>query len=332
VPSRIESALKSLRFRAIRRFKVALVRNMKSLLDLAGVAHFPVLLRVYLKFWEKSLLFRKLSWLNEFREIVDYLQIDDPLSELASEKLTIVIMCHPKDIDLLNESIKGAIMSVRNVLEEIVVVSPEPIDVDYFDTEVPIRNLLDAEILAWNSNSVQDQKFLEGQRTWILQQVLKIKTALLLERDYLLILDSDTILSSRRKFVCESKQLLFFSYEYHSPYIRHYKKFQPSQGEVGLSFVTHHQIWQADIVKEIWGGTGLFDWLESADSNHPNSVSEYHTYGTYIFNAHPSRFTWARWGNIPISKKLHQLAANSGRQIQPSVQERANSISLHAYS
>ena len=144
MPSRIESALKSLRFRAIRRFKVALVRNMKSLLDLAGVAHFPVLLRVYLKFWEKSLLFRKLSWLNEFREIVDYLQIDDPLSELASEKLTIVIMCHPKDIDLLNESIKGAIMSVRNVLEEIVVVSPEPIDVDYFDTEVPIRNLLDA--------------------------------------------------------------------------------------------------------------------------------------------------------------------------------------------
>jgi Family of unknown function (DUF6492) len=290
------------------------------------------LLQVYMTIWEKKNNFFKFTWSNEFREIVDYMQPNNPLARDSVQRLSVAILCHQKDLDLLPICIKGVIDNIEDDLEEIVIVSPAPIDVDNLTEGISVRNLLDAEFINDELVAEIKRKFGKLQFTWVLQQVVKIRVALSLNVEYLLILDSDTILTHPRKFAGESRQILSISYEYHSPYIRHYERFKPAHKQLGLSFVTHHQIWQGDIVGKIWGGSGLDDWLGLADGSSPNSLSEYHTYGTFLINEFPNRFVWARWGNRPISKSKDFLNLNMDTESVDLKWGRSNSISVHNYS
>jgi len=324
--------LRDFRFRVERRAKKDFVRVFKKICDFLKITEAPYFLQVYTTIWKKKNNFFRFTWSNEFREIVDYLQSNNPLARDSTQRLSVAILCHQKDLDLLSACIQGAINNIEDDLEEIIIVSPAPIDVDKLFHQVSIRNILDAEII---SDGMIDQiklKFGKDQFTWVLQQVLKIRVALMLNVDYLLVLDSDTILTHPRKLVGESRQILSISYEYHSPYVRHYKRFKPRHNEIGLSFVTHHQVWQSDIVRKIWGGSGLDDWLALADASHPNSISEYHTYGTFLINEFPNRLVWARWGNRPVSKSQDFLHSSMTRESADLKRGRPNSISVHNYS
>ena len=320
------------RFRVERRSKIEFVRLFKKICDFMKITEASVLLQVYTTIWKKRNDYFKFTWSNEFREIVDYLQPNNPLATDLTQCLSVMILCHQKDLDLLPTCIQGVINSIDDDLEEIIIVSPTPINLDKLVQNILIRNILDAEVISDELVHEIKRKFGKDHFTWVLQQVVKIRVALLLNVEYLLVLDSDTILTHPRKLAGESRQILSMSYEYHSPYVRHYERFKPSHKEVGLSFVTHHQIWQRDVVRRIWGGSGLDDWLALADGSHPNSVSEYHTYGTFLINEFPNRFVWARWGNRPVSKNKYFLNSNLNIEAVDLKWGRPNSISIHNYS
>lgn len=323
---------KDLSYRIVRRAKRDFVIFSKGFLDLLNIKELPIIFRSYRFLWNKLACFRKLKWKHELREIADYLQLDNPLRSSPVQDISVGILCHPKDLKLLRLCIEGAIANIEDNLSQIFIVSPQEIDFQNFNYGIPIVNLLDSDLVDEVLLEKLKSKFGSVQFTWILQQVLKIRLALKLDVSRVLILDSDTVLTSPRKFTDESVQILSISYEYHSHYVNHYKKFKPTHQELGVSFVTHHQLWQRDIAAAIWGGKGLDRWLESADTTHPNSISEYHTYGTFLINEFPGRFIWARWGNKPVSKQNFILHERLTLDRATMVKGRPNSISVHDYS
>ena len=265
-----------------------------------------------------------------FKKFVDSMVPVDPLIELPNEKssLTVMIPCSSKDFPMLPTVIYAARSNIRNPILEITVVTP--------DVELVPKNLGSVKILSDNhflgqpkvKNLLADIKMDSG---WIKQQLIKILFCLQSTESNILILDADTILTKPKLYVSGNTQILSFAYEYHSPYIQHLKSFFPLVHDFGLTFVTHHQLWQKDIVEDIWSGDRLNDWLESMDRNQLSPVSEYNTYGLYAYNFFPARIRLSRFANEQFSRKILE---NTGGELDKvsSLFPDSCSISIHSYS
>jgi hypothetical protein len=265
-----------------------------------------------------------------FKKFIDSMVPVDPLIELPNEKpgITVMIPCSSKDFPMLPTVIFAARSNIRNPILEIVVVTP---DVDLVPKNLgPIKIMSDNHFLGQQKvkNLLTNLKLDSG---WIKQQLIKILFCLQSAETNILVLDADTILTKPKLYVSGNMQILSFAYEYHSPYIQHLKRFLPFVHDFGLTFVTHHQLWQKDIVHDIWSGSGLKDWLHSMDKNELSPISEYNTYGLYMYNFHSERVRLSRFANEQFSRKLLE---NFDEDLEAACAKFPDScsISIHSYS
>lgn len=82
------------------------------------------------------------------------------------------------------------------------------IDIREIRSTIPIRVLLDTDVVNQDLVAKIKSTFPDGQHSWVLQQIVKISAALELDKEFLLVLDSDTVLTRPRTFVGKSTQLL----------------------------------------------------------------------------------------------------------------------------
>jgi hypothetical protein len=254
----------------------------------------------------------------------------DPLIEVPDKEssLTVMIPCSSKDFLILPIVIQAARSNIRNPILEIVVVTPE--------VELVPKNLGSIKIISDYhflgqpkvKKLLADLKMDSG---WIKQQLIKILFCLQSTESNILILDADTILTKPKLYVSGNKQILSFAYEYHLPYIQHLKSFLPLVHDFGLTFVTHHQLWQKDIVNDIWSGDRLNDWLQSMDKNQLSPISEYNTYGLYAYNFSQDRIRLSRFANEQFSRKMLEEAIPELDKVS-SLFPNSCSISIHSYS
>jgi hypothetical protein len=174
------------------------------------------------------------------------------------------------------------------------------------------------------------QNFPKSQYNWIIQQLLKIKTTLNYAVEHnILIMDSDTVLTQPILFVNGNRQILSITREYHRQYVMQYQTFSNSNFDLGFSFVTHHQLWQRDIVEDLWGNDRLEQWLKAADLSSSSSISEYHSYGSHLVRKFPNRFAYSNWGNIELSRSSRDyLSYENICEMFP----KSRSVSIHSYS
>jgi len=265
-----------------------------------------------------------------FKKFADSKFSVDPLADKLHREtsLTILIPCTSKDFSILPSVIDAARINVRNPISEIVVVTP--------DTGLDLKNIGDVRVLHddffLKTTVIQDTLIKLGLNSgWIKQQLIKILFCLTWDATNVLILDADTVLTKPRYFVSEEVQILSFAYEYHAPYMKHLSGFCSEIHDFGLTFVTHHQLWQKDIVQEIWGKTRLLEWLSTFDRQELSPISEYHTYGLFAYNFHPSRVIISRFGNEQFSRKI---LVEKDLEIQDVMKTFPDScsVSLHSYS
>lgn len=284
--------------------------------------------KVFTSLWKRANLQSFLDF-SPIRRFIDLSQIRYPLGETSKTSISIVIPCHPKDHALLSVVLEGLKRNCLNPITEIVIVSPEPLQFEHFP-ETNIRFVNDSQIVDSKLLEIINTNFPQSQFGWIFQQVLKIQTAMNFTRnDQILVIDSDTVISKRTLFIDGNRQILNITREYHRQYIKQYQNFTKSNFDIGLSFVTHHQLWQRDILEELWGGDRLYEWLSCADTSSTSSMSEYHSYGSYIIQNHPKRFEFSQWANAELSRTdmndlSYEAVACAARD--------ARSISIHSYS
>lgn len=257
------------------------------------------------------------------------LQIDPlALYPEIQTSLTILIPCTSKDFSILPTVIEAAHKNVRNPITEIVIVTPDK--GSNIGVLEGVRILHDDSIL----NAPEVRKILgdlDLRSSWINQQLIKILFCLQGNAENVLVLDADTVLTKQKYFISGKIQILSFAYEYHEPYMRQLSEFRKDIHDCGLTFVTHHQLWQKDIVEEIWGGDKLFEWLSSLDQTELSPISEYHTYGLFIYNYYSDRVLFSKFGNDQYSRRMlethHERIDEVLKHFPASC-----SVSLHSYS
>lgn len=228
----------------------------------------------------------------------------DPLAdEVDLPEVDLIIACHSKDAVVLPLAVAGALSSSRNPINRVLVIAPSPQLLETSDLPagaelIDEHDLLPAHIFEAIRRSVPGVR-----QGWVIQQVVKLFASLVSKNPGSLVVDADTILLKRRTFLdSRGRQILSVSHERHEPYLDHAKRHWGSQAASRISFVSHHQLMQREIVEMMFGadGSGLSDWVCEADWQHSSAVSEYHSYGSWLIANHPSRALLACWGNVAI--------------------------------
>jgi hypothetical protein len=284
--------------------------------------------KVFSFLWHTPILQPFLDF-SPLRKFIDQCQVQYPLGKVSNTCISVVIPCHPKDSALLSVVLEGLERNSLNNISEVIIVSPENLEINHF-TKLNLRFINDSQVVSSELFKLIKRNFPTSQFGWVLQQIIKIETAMKLsQNENTLVIDSDTVITKPTLFVDGNRQILNITREYHRQYIKQYQDFSKINFDLGLSFVTHYQVWQRDILEGLWGEDRLNEWLRCADKSSQSSMSEYQSYGSHLVEKHPQRFEFAQWGNIEISRALvKDLSYEAATNTLPDAQ----SISIHSYS
>ena len=256
----------------------------------------------------------------------------DPLASFEPAPIEVFIPSSPRDLDVAGAAISGAMKYITNPIEKIVIATPNPSEFRDLSTNALTHISSDEEVLGESllSEILRVSKRWEDRIPggWFVQQALKIEFARKSKSAGVLVIDSDTVLIRPRNFLdTRGIQILSPSYELHSPYVDHFKSyFKLPHRESKLSFVTHHQLLQPSIVREMFPNSeAVLRWCSSGDDNsHSSPVSEYHSYGEYLNVMFPEQRVLSSFRNAPMPRsEIHKLYTFKEQEL--------GSISFHGY-
>ena len=285
------------------------------------------------------------------REIIDASTLINPLKnqkELPS--IEIAIPSTSKDLPYLVPVIQSAIKNSVNPISRIKVVVPRS-ELDEFDFALRDEvfgmsvEVIDEELLLGDLTQLCNSVAPTSRRGWLIQQIVKYSCVLNSDSDGVLIIDSDTLLTVPRIWIDNNKtQILMISHEYHLPYQLHYLSFRNKIASLGnsescprVSYVTHHQLMQPVILREMLGGDsrwpqGLESWINSINFDSQSPACEYHCYGTFLELHKRDAFRFARWGNVAVSRSNYEkFILRLSKVEQNQTFRKICSFSVHAY-
>jgi hypothetical protein len=214
-----------------------------------------------------------------------------------------MIPCVAKDSDIVSLAIASTAVGVQNPIVRLVIMAPRA------DHEA--LRTLESGVVQLQADEAQDvsrsfsavEEFVPADRQgWVKQQVLKLAFVARSASDGVLVLDADTILLQPKVWLDGQRQLLAVAHEYHRPYVEHASRcLGPSCVDEGISWVTHHQLMQPRVVREMLAvilqrsetveaaigsepdvDSALEAWIRAGDFTEPSAVSEYHIYGAFL--------------------------------------------------
>ncbi len=275
----------------------------------------------------------------------------DPLKSAEAPKIQVLIPVSGKDVDLAMLAAASVVRHSRNPITKVTFAAPESVCPDLEVKSSELRQWVEESGSTTAIEIANEAAILEPHRRalssldgsgkgWVIQQILKLEFASRAGSP-VLILDADTVLTKTRTFLGPSgKQLLAVGTDAHRDYHRHLWVLLGKHRLSPLSFVTHHQLMQSDVL--LGGlaecGVSLEDWLELGmrlGREGGFSASEFQTYGELLLEAGPSRYQVASWGNRnatqqefevikrPLGDALNWLIRASGDSV--------GSISFHWY-
>jgi hypothetical protein len=270
----------------------------ESILQASNSKHLGVAVLFVTEMAAKCLNLKKIH--PVIRKFISHAQPKNPLSNQNLPEINIAIPCHAKDFPNLGLVIQSAVESVKNPIREIQLITPREFTQQLRVRFPSCKVFSDDEILTSKLEDIISKKYPQDKRGWVSQQVIKFRVVMLSNCVATLILDSDTILIQQKVWIDKNlTQVLELAFEFHKPYKTHLARFLNEKTSL-FSFVTHHQLMKKDVVAEIFGEAeeNLAYWLECGDSQEPSPISEYDTYGEWMFNRRRRDFVVSKWNNL----------------------------------
>lgn len=273
----------------------------------------------------------------------------DPLRRSKDlPEIDIAIPFVEKDIAILPRSVESAVKWIRNPINSIYLITPsDP------GKQVPklalkrsaeiLRGLMSRHpnvVLRFDHDIVGEElwRAIEAEKPggWVVQQLVKFSVVLQPQSRPTLILDSDTVLLSPKTWLAgNQKQLLQVAHEFEPRYMDLVRKHFRLEKSLGLSFVTHHQMMQPDIVREMFpnGPASLLEWWRESLLTEGAHLSEYEAYGTYLLERYPNRVALGSWSNLlsPYYLLFNKRISVEGRDPSELIPHYC-SVSFHADS
>lgn len=270
------------------------------------------------------------------RQIVDELQPNNPLGNRANlPSISVVIALARKDFESVGLAAQGVLSSSRNPIQSITLVVPRADRSEAIQRFSGVQIISEEELLPTVILDALSRHHPPGRRGWVLQQLIGMYFAREASAAATLVLDSDTVLINELAFLApDGQQLLQLSHESENCYEEHAERiWGPRRRHRGLSYVTHYQLMQKDVLKAMFPDDSVFEsWILSADVSRNSPVADYHSYGRYLVDHFPARFVLGRWGNKSLPWKAeygadYDATASKWRSLFPGY----FSVSLHHY-
>lgn len=263
--------------------------------------------------------FRKKYLPLPLRALISLCQPIDPLRRARNlPPIELVIPFVEKDLSALPIVLAAAKRNIRNPLATVTLITPRGADglgprfshpesflaLESILQENPdVRVLFDQDILGIALLNELNARFGAGDRNagWVLQQLIKFSAAQQSTEIGALMLDADTVMLSPKTFIRgDKRQLLQIANEYHADFMRHVLLYFGVPKKHKLSFITHHQLMQPEIVRRMFpgGSESLLDWWKSSTDPMGRDLSEYESYGCFLAHHYPERVASGSFGNL----------------------------------
>jgi hypothetical protein len=263
--------------------------------------------------------FRKKYLPLPVRALISLCQPIDPLRRYRNlPPIELVIPFVEKDLAALPIVLAAAKRNIRNPLATVTLITPRDAEgkgprfaspdssraLDLILERNPdVRVIFDQDILGAALLTELNARFGAGDRNagWVMQQLIKLSAAHQSQEIGALILDADTVMLSPKTWIRRDKrQLLQIANEYHADFMRHVLMYFGVPKKHKLSFITHHQLMQPEVVQRMFpqGSESLLDWWRSSTDPIGRDLGDYEAYGCFLAHHYPERVAYGSFGNL----------------------------------
>lgn len=224
--------------------------------------------------------------------------------------LDVVIPTTGKDLDVLESCIDSIRKYLKHPIGNVYIVAPKKDAIKCIVNKK--RCIFIDETTVLKDISKKDiQYYINGEdRTgWLFQQLLKLSVDTFTKHEYILVMDSDTLLMRPVKYMHKGKIILNTSDEYHETYFKVYKNLMKESPVSAKSFVSHGMLFSKkhlQEMKQFISQRNQTDWtkaiLSKVDYSDLSGFSEYETYGNYVLRYHPTEVKLEYWFNHSITR------------------------------
>ena len=263
------------------------------------------------------------------------------ISQITNDDVTLFIPATIKDFDILKEVIRYATRSLaqfNNIETLIVVPNSELKQVRKLLEGLSVKVLNEEDLF---SKTLVAERFPNSTRiNWIYQQFLKLSAIYNAETSYVLVLDADTILLTKREWVDKNgRQILSPTLEFEKPYDEIASQMNLAlKPDLSTSFVPHHMLYWKNSFKSMLQFLNVESIQELADliskksqgGNIPFCV-DYELYGRFLLIFMPEKLILTRWANLPLKRKYFKTIQKNHYLVKL-LSLFFNSISFHSWT
>ncbi len=291
--------------------KGALLRTNSSILGAISMAGFRVV----------EMMGRELP--GVVRLFLDALQPVDPMRRRPDlPSIEILIPFVLKDLEMLAHSTFAAVLSSRNPVSRVRLVTPErtlergglllkPVREDIVGGLEAQGVLVSFEtdegvVPAVVRNYITELGLAPRYHGWLSAQAVKLMGAWGGQAAATLIVDADTVLTFKRTWLDQQGcQILMIGQESREAFFKYASEYLGISSRPRLSYITHHQLMQRDLLRELFprGSKDIIRWIAKGRPKNSDSAegglrhAEYELYGAFLDNLKRKRRKYATWGN-----------------------------------
>ena len=266
--------------------------------------------------------------MNNIRRILPFYYL--PNKDVCSDiPLDVIIPTCSKDYRTLKMVVDSIRKYVKHPIGKIMIIAPKG-DLENFCKDNNLVFIDENTVLPITKKDIKYTPCGKDRSGWIFQQLLKLNSDTLTDKDYFLIVDSDTVFTRPQTFIDNKcRMLLNCSDEYHRPYFETYKKLTPLKKRYKKSFVCHHMLFSVkflcelkNVISEHTNSVWYKAILDNLDNNEISCFSEYETYGNYMYFIHPDSIYLRYWFNKAVLLSDYNNIKRKNRY---------KTVSMHAY-
>ena len=229
--------------------------------------------------------------------------------------ISVLLVVAQKDFEKLIYCINQIVKHSLNPVSKIEIVVPHAalatcINVlEQIDLNIPVKVFSEDDVIPADLREIMKTE-LKHKYGWALQQLLTLSMVIRSDSDGVLAVNADTFILRNQVWLNEELvQLLFRSPEYHEPYYKIIKKLFPKLTLIPFSHVTHHMLFQPELLRDFLVKSGYIDIeklmiqvLKSMDKSQESPFCiEFEPYAQALHNFYPNRFEIRRFSNSPFS-------------------------------
>jgi len=249
--------------------------------------------------------------------------------------IDIVIAAAQKDFEVLGCVIDSIRKNIKHPIENIVIISPKTKNIERLCKQKKCVFVDEDTVLPITKGDITYSVSGIDRSGWLFQQLLKWSGDKYVKSDFFLVADADTIFCRPQVFIHDNKVILTVNGQLcYIPLFITYDKLLGKNTQPLISFTSHHILFQKTklkILKKTIEKHCKTKWyraiIKNIDTNEISSVSDYDTYGQFVYSKYPSEFILEHWFNLSLDRsalsKIPKIIRNNYNKYK--------TISFHSY-